>query len=735
MPRDLAHQPTDAARLVRLQQPGQLLLGLVPIFVSVRLFVLDAQLAEDLTLRGIAVDGVFDLAPRFGAGAGSLFEMDITTNRVDAMNHYGIAREAATIYSLALQSLELTLPGAEGNTAPAFPVRIEEDAKQLCGRFTARVLRGITIQPSSGIVAERFRLLEQKQISNAVDATNFVTQAIGQPTHAFDLDKLTGGIVVRRARKGERLKTLDGVDRALDPEDLVIADEERSLSLAGVMGGWDSMITPRTRNVLVEAAWFDPASIRRSAKRHGLHTDASHRFERGADFNAPPTGSAMVSKIILEAGGTVDGQLIDIVIPEAEARTARRPPVALALGEVHRILGPTEAPEGITASDVEQILTGLGCTLVRGEGQKQILRSAQDDIVSDQSNRRAQYAVTLPSWRLDLEREIDLIEEVARVYGYNRFRNTLPGFAGSVVKQPTAREEAAVRETLLACGFSEALSSTFCGEADAATFAPQPGSAVPMGNPLSEEAGMLRPSLVPGMLAMLALNLNRGVDSVALFELGTVFSGSTEKVDERPALSFGAFGGDADFYALKGTVETLAHRFAARSHYYDRFPADSGLMPAWLHPGRSARLVIDGSTIVFFGQLHPEQAQARKLKQAVFLGTVYLDRLYKQGLRHPMMRELSRYQPVRRDFSFLFPEAVRYAEVESVIRGLALPELTAFAPTEVLREGKLVPEGHYSLLLGATFQSHERTLREEDLQEWSQAVIRAMEQLGGRLRS
>ncbi len=703
--------------------------------------VSDAQLAEDLTLRGIAVDGVFDLTPQHGTatppagGAGSLFEMDITTNRVDAMNHYGIAREAATIYGLTLKPLELALPGSSSspdpgtraNSTPPFPVRIEDDAKHLCGRFTARVLRGIAIQPSSGVVAERFRLLEQKQISNAVDATNYVTQAIGQPTHVFDLDKLAGGIVVRRARKGERLRTLDGVERTLDPDDLVIADQERAQSLAGVMGGWDSMITPATKNVLVEAAWFDPVTIRRSSKRHGLHTDASHRFERGADFNAPPAGSAMVSRIILEAGGTVDGEMVDVVIAEAEARTAHRAPIPLGLSEVHRILGPTEAPEGITAHDVEAILSGLGCTLAAeaDEEQSQVLRPVPH-------SSPPAYAVTLPSWRLDLEREIDLIEEIARVYGYNRFRNTLPGFSGTVVKQPTAREEAAVRENLLACGFSEALSSTFCAAEDAAAFAPQPGSAVPMGNPLSEEAGLLRPSLVPGMIAMLALNLNRGVDAAALFELGTVFSGSTDKVDERPALSFGAFGGGTDFYSLKGLVETLAAKFASRSHYYDRFPADSGLMPAWLHPGRSARLVMDGSTIAFFGQLHP--AHARKLKQAVFLGTVYLDRLYKQGLRHPMMREISRYQPVRRDFSFLFPSTLPYAAIESAINALELKELTAFGPTEVLREGKLVPAGHYSLLLGATFQSQERTLRDEDLQEWSRAVVHAVEGVGGRLR-
>ncbi len=261
----------------------------------------DRELAEALTLRGIAVEGIFDLGP----GLGSLFEMDITTNRVDAMNHYGIAREAAAIAGHELAPLDITLPAPQSLTAP---IRVSIEAPELCGRFTARALSQVRIQPSAGVVAERFGLLQQKLISNAVDATNYVTVAMGQPTHVFDRDKLEGGIVLRRARSGEKLKTLDGIERVLDPEDLVVADEKKALALAGVMGGWDTMITAETRNILVEAAWFDPASVRRSSKRHGLHTDASHRFERGADFNAAPVASALVSQLILQAGGRVDGE-------------------------------------------------------------------------------------------------------------------------------------------------------------------------------------------------------------------------------------------------------------------------------------------------------------------------------------------------------------------------------------------------------------------------------------------
>src|ERR1700733_6061342 len=418
----------------------------------------DRELAEALTLRGIAVEGIFELGP----GNGSLFEMDITTNRVDAMNHYGIAREAAAIAGLSLAPLNDALPPSQPVTVP---IKVSIEAPELCGRFTARSLSQVKIQPSPGIVAERFALLQQKLISNAVDATNYVTLAMGHPTHAFDRDKLEGGIIVRRARSGEKLRTLDGVERVLDPEDLVIADEKKALGLAGVMGGWDTMITAETKNILVEAAWFDQATVRRSSKRHGLHTDASHRFERGADFNAPPVASALVSRLILEASGHVDGELIDVVVPAAQARTGRRPAVSLSHREVRRILGATEDGLGVVQETTETVLQALGCTLQRaGEGE---------------------YQVTLPSWRLDLEREIDLIEEVARVYGYNRFANTLPAFSGIVRELPHAGKEAVIRRTLLALGWNEALSSTFCSVTEAVTFAPQPGLAVPMGNPLN----------------------------------------------------------------------------------------------------------------------------------------------------------------------------------------------------------------------------------------------------------
>jgi len=684
----------------------------------------DVKLAEDLTLRGIAVEGIYLL----GEGNGSLYEMDITTNRVDAMSHYGVAREAAAIYGLQLPTLEFSLPAPHSAASP-FAVRIEAETE--CGRFTARVLRNITIGTSrdwfpGAEVATYFGLLEQKQISNAVDATNFAWLAMGQPTHAFDLDKIEGGIVVRRARKGEKLKTLDGVDRILDVEDLIVADHVKPLGLAGVMGGWDTMITPQTKNVLVEAAWFEPVAVRRTARRHGLHTDASHRFERGADFNAAPLASALVSSILLANGGHVEGELVDVRVPALEARTAKRKAVPLELSEVSRILGTTVDREGISGAMVENVLSALGCRLTP-------------------ATLVGAWHVSLPSWRLDLDREIDLIEEVARVYGYNRFANTLPAFGEGVKALPWAESEAAVRRTLLAAGFHEAIASTFCSAAEAALTAPQPGLVVPLGNPLSDEAGVLRPSLVPGMLAMIAGNLHRDVSDVRLFELGTVFSGTTEKVEERPAVAFGAAGSlpeqgalhparAIDFHDVKGAVEQVLARFQSRAVYFDRFPAEAGITPEWLHPYRSARVAVDGITVGWFGQLHPREAATRKLKEPVLIGELYLDRLYSLPLRRTVAKETSRFQPVRRDFSLILDESVAWEEIDQALAALQIPELVEWRVREVFRDARLGAK-EYSLLMGATFQAADRTLREEELQNFQVRVVEAVGKAGARLRA
>jgi phenylalanyl-tRNA synthetase beta chain len=696
----------------------------------------DLQLAEDLTLRGIAVEGVHDLGTAAdGRTNGHLFEMDITTNRVDAMNHYGIAREAATIYNLPLAPLDTALPAAQSVAQP-FSVEIADDAKNVCGRFTARVLRGVTIAPSNGLVAEYFALLGLKAISNAVDASNFVLQGMGHPTHAFDLDKIDGGIIVRLARKGEKLRLLDGTERTLEADDLVIADHSKALSLAGVMGGWDSMITPETKNILVEAAWFDPASIRRSSRRHGLHTDASHRYERGADFNACPVANARVSKLILQSGGAVEGELIDLVVPAIAVRTADRSPIALSIHQVQRHLGTTldDMPKqsALTAEIVRQYLTALGCELTKT------------------NSADATFAVKLPSWRLDLEREIDLIEEVARVYGYNRFANTLPT-ALPVIAHPLAAAETAVRTRLLALGYSEAISSSFASEVDGATFravCPTASGAIALENPLSDEARLLRPSLAPGMLAMLAHNLNRDVREARLFEQGSVFTGSQELVVESHSLSLGLTGElaatglhsakDVTIFELKGVVESLLSLFAASPETLGSSAATaltfSNDAPAWLEAGRSATALLGGVAVACFGELAATQREARKLRQPVYLAEMDLDALYRLPLRRATAREISRFQAVERDFSFTFADAVEWRSIAEAIHALGIAELTRLAPVEISRDAKAGSAGSYALLLRCVFQSNLRTLREDELNEWSTRLIAALTALGGSIR-
>jgi phenylalanyl-tRNA synthetase beta chain len=697
------------------------------------LSVSDRQLADDLTLRGIAVEGVHDLGfAASGTHNGHLFEMDITTNRVDAMNHYGVAREAATIYNLPLAPLDGALDARAPN-AKAFSVANE--APEVCGRFTAQVLRGVTIAPSTGKVAEYFALLGSKAIWNAVDASNFVLQGMGHPTHAFDLDKIEGGVVVRLARRGERLKLLDGTERVLEADDLVVADQVKPLGLAGVMGGWDSMITAETKNILVESAWFDPASVRRSARRHGLHTDASHRFERGADFNACAAANALVARLILASGGQAEGELIDIVVPEIAARTAERPPIMLSVAEVQRHLGATledgDGRSALTGDLVQQYLTALGCTL-KPQGA------------------RGTFAVKLPSWRLDLEREIDLIEEVARVYGYNRFANTLPA-AMPVIAHPLASAEAAVRARLLALGYSEAISSSFASDADGAMFAAKDRGVIGLENPLSEEARLLRPSLAPGMISMLAHNLNRDVREVRLFEQGAVFGGTQEAVVESHSLALGLTGElaatrlysakDAGFFELKGVVESLLSLFAASADLLATSAAEhatfSADVPVWIEQGSGATVTLNGVAIAIFGELAAAEREAKKLRQAVYVAEVDLEALYGLPLRRPMAREISRFQAVERDFSFTFADSVQWRTIAEAIEALAIPELARLAPGEVFRDAKAasMPAGHYALLLRCVFQSQERTLREDELTDWWSKVIVALTALGGTIRS
>ena len=659
----------------------------------------DRDVAEALTVSGIAIEGYF------GQGDDQTWEAEITTNRVDAMNHYGVAREVSAIYDLDLAPLA---PKVSESGPANFSIAIED--AEGCARYTARIVRGVKIAPAPAKIAHRLELVEQRSISNVADASNYVLNEIGQPTHAFDLDKLEGGrIIVRRARAGETITTLDGVERKLAPEDLVIADAVKPVALAGVMGGEATMITYSTKNVLIESAWFDPAGIRRTARRLGMHTDASHRYERGADPGITQTACARVAELVVaSAGGAVSGEI------DAVARTIPQPRIALSSTEVKRILGVEIPP-----AEIARILQRLGF-IVEGNGPE--------------------FLVTVPTWRLDVEREIDLIEEVARIYSYLKIPSTLPSFAGGVVELPNARKQAALRGRLLALGYNESLSSTFIPQEDARFFASNGANAEPVriANPLSEEASYMRTTLVPGLLLQAAYNLNRGNADVRLFEAGHVYAMQGEAVDEHNSLAFVSTGAAREssvhgkpepftFFHIKGDVEQLLAAFDAADVTFDR------MVPSWLHPGRSARAQVAGKTVAIFGQLHPEVAALRKLKQDVFIAEVFVEALYELALRQPAYTPISKYPAIERDFSFVLGEGVEFESIRQKLSALAIAELTAILPAETFRGGSLAA-GTYSFLLRVRFQSAERTLRDDEVANWSQQIVKAVESLGGSLR-
>jgi phenylalanyl-tRNA synthetase beta chain len=669
------------------------------------------QLAHDLTSIGIAVEGIT------GEGDRMVYETEIGTNRPDAMNHYGVAREASALYNVALKPIEPKLPTPKAGAD--FPIQVEEP--ELCPRFTVRAVCNVSIKPSPAKIADRLSLLDSRPISNAVDASNYVLMEMGKPTHAFDMDLLEGGkIVVRKARPGETLKTLDGVDRKLTTDDLVVADARRPVGLAGVMGGFDTMITEKTKNILIESAWWDPATIRRSSKRHMLHTDASHRFERGADFESTILSCDRVAELILgTAGGELHGNVVDVVSKKLD-----QAPIALHLGEVRRILGA-----GPTTNEIIRILRALGFSVIPEQGPDE-------------------FTVHIPSWRLDVEREIDVVEEIARGYGYDKFANTLPSFAGSVVELPHAGKDAKLRSTLLSLGYNEVVSLTFISHHDAETFAPVP--ALELANPLSEEASVMRTSLVPGMLGMIAYNLNRGTDDVRLFEAGNGFETAQGKSAEAKRVCLAATesalkkqlpqGAILDvskgenaaaaevFRSFTGDVEQLLGAFQCESLTFDAKTSD------YYHPGRSARVLLDGAAVAQFGQLLPDVAAERKLRQNVFVAELYLDKLYAHPLREILYRPIPRYPAVERDFSFLFSDQVNFGQIESAVRGLHLSDLRTFAPVEIFRGGA-VAAGSYSILLRATFQSADRTLRDDEVAQWAAQVVNALTALGGTQRA
>ncbi|WP_133499614.1 phenylalanine--tRNA ligase subunit beta [Cognatilysobacter terrigena] len=616
----------------------------------------------------------------------SSIEIKLTPNRADCFSVRGIAYDVAAATGAQVASLDIA-PVA-GATTSTLPVELHAgaDAPRYCGR----VIEGVDATVSTPVwMAERLRRSGIRPVSFLVDVTQYVMIELGQPMHAFDRGTVRGPVGVRHARDGEALKLLDGRDVTLDPQFLVVTDADRAVALAGVMGGHDTRVTDATRDVFLESAHFAPSAIIGRGRKLGLHTDASHRFERGVDPELPRQAIEYATRLILDIAGGQPGPVVEAAL---EAHLPRPTPILLRRDRLARVLGVR-----VEDGEVERILRALGLAV---EG--------------DASGWR----VTPPSRRFDLAIEEDLIEEIARIHGYDAIPATLPG--GVVPLAPateTRVEPSHLRRALAGRDFLEAINYAFVDAAWLDAWSLQ-ANAVPLANPLSGELAIMRTSLLPGLVAALGRNAARQQSRVRLFELGNVFHATGE--GEAPlhtqriaAVASGDAKGEqwgttsrpVDFHSLKGDLESLAALSGAPLQF------ERSSRP-WGHPGRSADIVLDGRAVGWIGQLHPRLQQALGLDVDVVAFEVDLEAVRLRAL--PKAEGLSRYPSVRRDLAFVVAETTPWGAIEASVRSAAGPSVRDLVLFDVYR-GKGVETGFKSVAMGLILQEKSRTLTDRDV--------------------
>jgi phenylalanyl-tRNA synthetase beta chain len=674
-----------------------------------------AELRSRLSLAGVAVDSVEESA------AGPVLDAEITANRPDCLGHYGMAREVAAIYRLPVKALQPKLKEAAIKASDA--TRVEIEAPELCGRYTARIMRGVKIQPSPDWLRQRLEAIGQNSINNVVDVTNYVMFELGQPMHAFDLDKLSERrIVVRRARAGEKIRTLDGVERALTKDMCVIADASRALAIAGVMGGSESEIGFASRNVLLESAWFDPITVRRTSKALGLRTEASYRFERGADPEMAELATRRAAELIQQLGG---GEILSGVVDVYPGR-APAPSIELSRKELLRVMG-ADVPD----RDIEEILAALGFHPSRTDAHR-----------GTPGSLLAVWQCTQPSWRRDASRGIDLIEEVARHYGYDKFPPRLPPAKQPAHRLPHAEAQDRLRERVVALGYQEIVAIPLVDARRDEIFRAEGVAPAVIGNPLAEDASVMRSTGIVSMLGALEWNLNHGQRNLRLFEIGKTYELRDGEPVETAVLTLGATGlarektiheaeREFTFADLKGDLDGIG-KLAGR------FGWQSG-GPAWLAGGLASRISAGNSgALGVAGQLARRVADQLKLRQEIFVAELRLEPLL-AGIEAARATEkftlIPRFPAVERDFSLVLTDGVKFAQVADTIRALAIPELRSVEPADLFRGGKM-PVGKFSLMIRVTFQSGETTLTDARIAECSSQIVAALEsKLGATLRA
>jgi phenylalanyl-tRNA synthetase beta chain len=647
----------------------------------VRLDMPVEALTERLALTGLNHESTED------AGGDLAIDLEVTSNRPDCLGHIGVAREISVLFDKPL-----TVPDPRPATAGATVENltgVTVEAADLCPRFTARVVSGVKVGESPWWMRKRLETLGVRPISNVVDVTNYVMFECGQPLHAYDLDRLAERrLVVRRAKAKETLTAINNKVYELAPEVLVIADAERAVGLAGVMGGLDTEIGPSTRNVLIEAAQFDPMSVRKTARALGLFSPSSYRFERPLDPDATEWASRRCASLIVEtAGGTLHPGLIDV----GPARPDR-PPVTLRLDQVARVLGIE-----IDRAAIERILRALGLAPLGGSETSLTFRP--------------------PSWRSDLEREIDLVEEVARVHGYEHIPENRVVPLTSAPRGERERVEEMVREALTAVGIDEAV--TFSLVADALADPLRPGPPAPpvrVEHSSRKREGALRQSLVPSLLASRRHNEAHGNPDAELFEIADVYLPCPDRdiPDQPPRL---AIVSGRDFFGLKGVVEALLERLHARGDLEVR-PASVPLFAL----GRGAELLLGGDHLGYLGEVDRPRLDAMEIRGACSAAELELSVLMKRAVLAPQHRALPPFPAVDRDLSLVVDRALPWTELSAAVKKAAGPALEAVEFLDTFHGGN-VPPGKHSVHFGLRFRHSERTLTGDEVEHSVRAVI------------
>jgi phenylalanyl-tRNA synthetase beta chain len=648
------------------------------------------ELRERLTSVGLTVDAVEERDSDY------VLDVEVASNRGDCLSHLGIARELAVIEKSKVQPPVSNIENSNGSTRDFAAVEIKDS--DLCPRYAARVIRGVKIAPSPEWLVKRLEVLGQRSINNVADITNYVLHEFGQPLHAFDLAKLDQKkIVVRRAVNGEVIKTLDGVERKLDPEMLVIADATRPVAVAGVMGGEDSEISNSTQDVLIESAWFNPSSVRRTARLLGLHTEASHRFERGVDPEGVLNAQERCVALICEfAGGIATTDVLDVYPAPFQVKTVElRPERVAAITGVE-----------IARAEIVRILTALGFEPLEETSGKLSFR--------------------VPSWRHDVAIEEDFVEEVVRHTGFDQIKTALPPASMAGEYHSSEQRKRALRKAISALGFNEGITLSFTEMTEEIELIPEfagrtNATPVVLMNPIIEDASRMRQTLLPGLLNSIRHNLNHGSRDVSLFETGRVFSvvQPGELPLEREALALVSTGGaleadraqagrELDFFDLKGALESAV---AAMN-----LPPLDFAMTAIKHlrPGQSAAVSLKGKTVGSIGRLAETIAGSYKFRQPIFVAEVDLSTLLESDELPVLYSRLARFPSIVRDVSLLVDRKVTVGELLGAARNFRAQHFIGahFVGTY---EGEGIAEGKRSVTLRFEYRADDRTLRDEEV--------------------